>query len=108
VPLPMFVLFIIILLTAVWASLQRAFERSMKVRHPGEYKALGAPENIFDHSTMDVLRRLGFVFTRRYRTLNDRKLTRVCNALFVVIILLACAWIVAFVAPRGVFVRLPF
>lgn len=108
--MPLFVLLfcIILILTPMWAILQSAFTRRLRDRCPETVDRLRIPENAFDYSFLDMIRWLGFILRREYRSLGDNTLRWQGDLLFALIVVVFCSWIGIMIFPVRTFIRIPF
>jgi hypothetical protein len=65
-------------LTVVWPCLVAYFFRYIRLRHPAEFSALGEPS--FRRGSFRVI---GYLFRRGHRSLNDSKLSLLCDVMLV-------------------------
>jgi hypothetical protein len=85
----------------VWCLLAARLCDGLSERHPLVYDALGRPAPLASRGLRGDIALLRFVLGRRYRSLDDRGLTRLCGAMRG----LLCVYVIFFVSVPALILR---
>jgi len=71
-------------LVVIGFALHHRLFSHLQSAHPEQYERLGSPTLFLNNNISNGLKTMRFLWSRRYRDLDDPKLTRVCRSVMVI------------------------